>query len=435
MKSTPLVPSGSVVARVSSLHLEGNITPHSWFRYIRYPDGKPHAIAIDLLSDVVYWYRARPYHDPETKEFRGWQKKFKGDKLQRSYESYAQAFGYTKRQVQEAFYFLRDQGYVTLELRTVFQGARGFPNILFIEPVPEAIEAITKVVREAIIDPTPPSQADPGPDESLSGGISHLNGRYLTPEREIPPTETEDTLHSNVRQSPLKRETNTEITPEISTEKQQQPVDEKCTVQARPCPAASVVVASQASPSARGRKPEPDAQTETPPGGAPLAAPDPALLEALCAAGVTRRKAHALIARSPPDRIQAQLEALPYRKADDPAAALVTAIAEDWAPPEACRRARQKAEAKARKEARTQEEAATRQATEAQEAARQAAQDALWERLPPSEQAAILEAARDHLRAENTFLALQMDSGKESRAVALELERLRRQQLAARVDA
>ncbi|MCC6444131.1 MAG: hypothetical protein IT210_11845 [Armatimonadetes bacterium] len=419
MKSTPLVPPGSVVARISSLHLEGNITPHSWFRYIRYPNGKPHAIAIDLLSDVIYWYRARPLHDPDTKEFLGWQKKFKGDKLQRSYDSYARSFGYSKRQVQEAFHFLQDMGFVTLEFRTIGTGVGRMSNVLFIEPVYDQIRAITEVRRETLYEP-------PG---TMEGGVSHYNVIAPPLERDTSPIQTEDLSHSSGIAPTLQCETNTEITPEISTEKQQH-VDEKCTVQAQPLPVAGVVVASQASPPGNGQTPEPD----TAPGpGSPGDAPDPALLERLCAAGVTRLKARAMLLRHPQERIRAQLEALSFRKADDPAAALVAAIEEDWEPPAALRQAHQKAEAKAKRAARTAAEAATRQAQAAEESERQAAQDALWERLPPGEQAAILEAARDHLRAENTFLALQMDSGKESRAVALELERLRGRLLAERV--
>jgi len=48
-----LVPQGSVVSR---LPLEGQITSHNRFHPIRYPNGRPHALAIDLLpgSDALY---------------------------------------------------------------------------------------------------------------------------------------------------------------------------------------------------------------------------------------------------------------------------------------------------------------------------------------------------------------------------------------------
>ncbi|MCC6444148.1 MAG: replication protein, partial [Armatimonadetes bacterium] len=74
----------------------------------------------------------------------------------------------------------------------------------------------------------------------------------------------------------------------------------------------------------------------------PSIAPNPppqavvvALTDALTETGITRQVAEELIRKYPPESLRRQMEWLPQRKAEDPAAVLVAAITEDWAPPPA----------------------------------------------------------------------------------------------------
>lgn len=83
---------------------------------------------------------------------------------------------------------------------------------------------------------------------------------------------------------------------------------------------------------------------------------------ALASLGVTRRTARELTEKHPEDMIRTQIDMLPYRKAEDPAAVLVKAIREDWAPPAGYEtpeqreeRAREEAEARAERQAAEEE--------------------------------------------------------------------------------
>ena len=57
------------------------------------------------------------------------------------------------------------------------------------------------------------------------------------------------------------------------------------------------------------------------------------LIEELTSLGVTPSVAQKLLREHPPEEIRRQIEYLPHRQADDPAALLVKSIVENWAPP------------------------------------------------------------------------------------------------------
>jgi hypothetical protein len=170
------------VDAISEMHFEGNIIPASWYQTLRFPNGKADLIAINLLSDIVYWYRATEKRDEATGALRGWQKRFKADLLQRSYQAFAEHFGLTKRQVQDACTRLaKVHGVIRLVFRTIDTPTGRLANVLFIAPVPEKIRAITH-------------QRD----------RSHVQTGHLPRSNGIPPTS--------------QRETDPEITTEITTE-------------------------------------------------------------------------------------------------------------------------------------------------------------------------------------------------------------------------
>ena len=49
-------PTPEVMA-IGQINISGNVTPATWWKYIRLPSGRPDATAIALLSEIVYWYR------------------------------------------------------------------------------------------------------------------------------------------------------------------------------------------------------------------------------------------------------------------------------------------------------------------------------------------------------------------------------------------
>lgn len=189
-------PTDTVVA-IGQINLTGNVTPASWWRHITLPSGRPDQTAITLLAEIVYWYRPSEVRDEITGALVGYRKRFHGDKLQRSYQAFADQFGFSKREATDALKRLRDAGFITLELRTI-QTSEGMTlsNVLFIEPVPEAVLDINSMVRKSDI-------------------------KNVTPvpfERNTPSVPTEPLPRSDVDDPTLKRETYTEITTKTTTE-------------------------------------------------------------------------------------------------------------------------------------------------------------------------------------------------------------------------
>ncbi|HFZ0485979.1 TPA: replication protein [Citrobacter koseri] len=193
---TTTTPTDTVTA-IGKISLTGNVIPASWWRHITLPSGRPDQTAITLLAEIVYWYRPSEVRDEITGALVGYRKRFHGDKLQRSYQAFADQFGFSKREATDALKRLRDAGFITLELRTV-QTSEGMTlsNVLYVEPVPEAVLDINSMVRKSDI-------------------------KNVTPvpfERNTPSVPTEPLPRSDVDDPTLKRDTYTEITTKTTTE-------------------------------------------------------------------------------------------------------------------------------------------------------------------------------------------------------------------------
>ena len=126
------------------LVFDGIIIPDSWYKYIKFKSGKPDMNAIILLAEVVAVYTPIRERNRIAGEVI-YRKKFEGDKWQVSYQKLADKFGLTKRQTIDALKRLRDAGLITIEFRTeVTDIGCMCPNVMYVEPVPEAIDAITR---------------------------------------------------------------------------------------------------------------------------------------------------------------------------------------------------------------------------------------------------------------------------------------------------
>ena len=78
----------AAVDEIGKIHFTRNIVPDEWYGTIQKESGKPYHLAIAILSDIVFWYRPVEIRDEATGKLVRWQKKFKGDMLQKSYKSY-----------------------------------------------------------------------------------------------------------------------------------------------------------------------------------------------------------------------------------------------------------------------------------------------------------------------------------------------------------
>ena len=179
-----------IVHKMYRMNFEGNIIPHSWYTHIKRENGKPYTIAIVLLSEIVYWYRPQEVKDEATGQIIGLRKRYAADKLQRTYDSFADGFGFTKRQVKDALKHLEGMAIIDLDLRDIPVGDNVAGNVLFIGLDPDRLAEITyrPPSDEKTIDPLPSN-------ENLSE-VYQFNDRGLTENRQ----------------------TNTEITPETTPE-------------------------------------------------------------------------------------------------------------------------------------------------------------------------------------------------------------------------
>jgi hypothetical protein len=124
-----------VVDLVGQLSFEGNIIPHTWYQHIRYTNKRGtyvDAIAILLLAEIVYWYRPSVVHDETTGRVIGWKKKFKGDKLKRSYAALCEKLGTTDKQIRDAMSLLKSLGLVDIDLRTELVGEVRIGNVMYV---------------------------------------------------------------------------------------------------------------------------------------------------------------------------------------------------------------------------------------------------------------------------------------------------------------
>lgn len=132
------------VEAIGEFVFEGNIIPHAWYKspLLRKETGKPHLLAIHILADIMYWYRPKIDYDAEANEIKGYHKKFHADKLQKSYQSYADMLGFTKIQVKRAFDFLIERGLVNVEFRNIHRGGLAINNVLYVEPVVDRVRPL-----------------------------------------------------------------------------------------------------------------------------------------------------------------------------------------------------------------------------------------------------------------------------------------------------
>ncbi|GLY09572.1 DnaD domain protein [Pseudobacillus badius] len=184
------------VDEIGSFHLEGNIIPHTWYSHLKLESGKTDLISLILLSEIVYWYRPVYVKDETSGILKGMKKRFKSDLLQRSYDSFVEQFGLTKRQVKDAFKRLEDAGVIKRVFRTIDAGNTRLGNVLFIELNVEKVKVMTF--------------------ESAPCNVRTSEG--VTKESDTYDVKTSDLLRQNGAPMTLKRQTNTEITTEITTD-------------------------------------------------------------------------------------------------------------------------------------------------------------------------------------------------------------------------
>jgi hypothetical protein len=145
------IKGNEAVMALTGVEFVGNIIPHSWYNApeLRLPigkretRGKPDLVAMMILADIVYWYRPIEIRDEDTGRHIGYRKKFKGEMLQRSYQAFADLFGFTKFQVADATDRLEDKALIKKHFLTVNVGGVKLGNVLFVQLFADKVIEIT----------------------------------------------------------------------------------------------------------------------------------------------------------------------------------------------------------------------------------------------------------------------------------------------------
>lgn len=186
-----MISSGSeIVDEVGKIPFTGNILAHNWFNTIKLENGKPDTIAIILLSEIVYWYKPSEVKDEKTGMFLGYKKRFKADLLQRTYESFSEQFGFTKRQVKDACKRLEDMSLIKRHFRTITAKGKKLGNVLFIELNTDKLKEVT------IILPPYDVKTSEGYDVKTSEGVT------LKRQTNTESTNTKNTINNKESVSP-----------------------------------------------------------------------------------------------------------------------------------------------------------------------------------------------------------------------------------------
>jgi len=166
-------PVNRIVREVGELAITGNVVPISWGQTILSEKGKPYAIAMLLLADIVYWYRPIEVRDEETGKLCGLRKKFKADKLQRSYEAFAEQYGFTKNQVRAALKRLERLGVIDLDFRNFHVAGTRLGNVLFIGLKVGTLKALTHRSEK---DFTPMKEFSHRAPSEIAEGLQNIEG-------------------------------------------------------------------------------------------------------------------------------------------------------------------------------------------------------------------------------------------------------------------
>jgi len=233
-------------AEIHQLNLVGDITPHAWFTHPQLKTTglhpKTYTLAINVLADIIYWYRPVEEFDAEGVELRGLRNKFSGHKLQRSYGQIARKFGISAKQARDAVSFLRARHLITTEVvkRLALKNGDVLGNVLFIEPVAAMIREITYPAHitaaadyafsdiefsanfpGAETGPiTPPSdtQVIPYPPQVIPHTLQVRPSDVQVIASNVEVIASDVQVHSSIPESQSNTEITTEITPETSSE-------------------------------------------------------------------------------------------------------------------------------------------------------------------------------------------------------------------------
>ena len=143
MAKVKLTTENSIVNAVGKMAFTGNVIPESWYKTVVSANGRVNLLAVNLLGEIVYWYRPMEIRDEITGDVT-WKKKFADDDyLQRNYSKICEKYNVSTKQAREALIVLETLGVVKRHFRTIETEMGKCPNVMYIELIPETLYKLT----------------------------------------------------------------------------------------------------------------------------------------------------------------------------------------------------------------------------------------------------------------------------------------------------
>ena len=177
----------SIVDQMKYLNITGNVIPPTWYKIFNNKDpktefsGKIRLLAINILADIVYWYRPIEIRDEKTGYVIGYKKRFKADLLQKSYDDLCQMFMCSKKDAQRAVTFLESFGVIKRVFRNLKVSGVTVANVLFLQLDVDVLKNLTY------------PKGDPSGQNS-----PHPKTKSSTPKNDIVQTNTEITSETSI---------------------------------------------------------------------------------------------------------------------------------------------------------------------------------------------------------------------------------------------
>ena len=255
-----------------NFHGDGVFTPNNWYQNIRRDNGKAYIEAVVLLGDIVSWYLPIYERDEVTGKTLSIKKKFKSDKLQRTYDSFAEHYAMTKDQARNALKKLADMDLIDLDFRTVDTGSQRLGNVLFVGVNPIRIKEITFTLSAQELTGAMPTETDSYQQENRQlSSQEHIampsetqtNTDQSTDQSTDQTTENIENIEkgdfSFFQNSPILKNQENAALPENSISEPKQEIEESC---AAPPEIYAIAITEKKIKKARPKKPNEDLESK-----------------------------------------------------------------------------------------------------------------------------------------------------------------------------
>lgn len=109
----------AIVNAVGKMAITGNVIPENWYKTVVSVNGRVNLLAVNILAEIVYWYKPTEIRDERTGDVT-WVKKFADEEyLQKSYAQICDKYNVSVKQAREALIVLETLGVVKRHFRTV----------------------------------------------------------------------------------------------------------------------------------------------------------------------------------------------------------------------------------------------------------------------------------------------------------------------------